>query len=198
MRGPHSHRAFTLIELLLVLAVIGIITVVTIPNFARSMRGSRLRVATRTVVMAGRYARSMAVLRQADMAVTFDLDAWRVAVQPLRSPAPEPAESESEEASEDNGPVAAEPAPPPAPAAGEGGRGDMGEVELTRDLEGVRIVGVSTGDEEGDRTAGQVTVIYRNNGRCTPYTVRLADEDDLGVTVAVDALASAVTEPLTP
>ena len=66
-------RAFTLIEVLLVVAIIGVVTAVSTPYFVRSIRGNRLRVAARTVVMAGRYARSMAVLRQTELPL-LDLD----------------------------------------------------------------------------------------------------------------------------
>ena len=60
------HSGFSLVELLMVVAIIAIITAITIPQLVASTRGNRLRAATRLVVMAGRYARSMAVLRQED------------------------------------------------------------------------------------------------------------------------------------
>jgi len=71
---------FTLIEVLLVLAIIGVVAGVSTPYFVKSIRGNRLRTAARVVVMAGRYARSMAVLRQKEMVVSFNLDAGKVSI----------------------------------------------------------------------------------------------------------------------
>ncbi len=79
-RIPNCKSAFTLIELFLVLAIIGISTAIVVPSFLQSMKGNRLRVATRTVVKAGRYARSIAVLKQAPITIVFDLDNSTVSV----------------------------------------------------------------------------------------------------------------------
>lgn len=68
------HSSFTLIELLLVIALIGITTAIAIPFLVQSIRGHRLRTAARTTVTVARYARSMAVLKQSDLSITFNLD----------------------------------------------------------------------------------------------------------------------------
>lgn len=80
IQRKRAQGGFTLIEILLVLMIIGIVTAVVAPGFARSIRGNRLRTAARSVVMAGRYARSMAVLEQKAMDVSFDIDAATVSV----------------------------------------------------------------------------------------------------------------------
>jgi len=69
--GPLPSRAFTLIEVMLVLAIIAVLTAVTMPQFVRSIRGQRLRAAAQTVVMAGRYARTMAIVRQQGLRLSF-------------------------------------------------------------------------------------------------------------------------------
>lgn len=56
-----------MVELMIVVVIIGIITAVTLPSLVGSIRGQKLRAASSTVVKAGRYARSMAVMRQKDV-----------------------------------------------------------------------------------------------------------------------------------
>jgi type II secretion system protein H len=79
-RDDNARKGFTLIEVLLVLAILAVATAVTTPYLVHSIRGNRLRTAARDVVMAGRYARSMAVVRQEELALTFDLDGARISV----------------------------------------------------------------------------------------------------------------------
>lgn len=77
-RHTFKGRAFTLVELLMVIAIMAVVTAITIPSFVTSMRGSRLRTSVRTVVKIGRYSRSLAVLKQIPMTVSFDLDSGMV------------------------------------------------------------------------------------------------------------------------
>ena len=65
-------RGFTMIELLLVVVIIGIAIGVTMPSLVRSIRGQRLKSAARTMVTVARYARSMAVLKQTDLTLSFN------------------------------------------------------------------------------------------------------------------------------
>lgn len=195
---PSRVRAgFTLIELLLVIAILGVMVAVTVPAFVRSMRGNRLRAAVRSVVMAGRYARSMAVLQQKPMAVTFDLETPAVTIQRMRQGAREPRdelEARQEASPEISAPdtfFAAENAgtvgPPPKRRGGA-----TGAKAIRRTMDRVRIDYIEVEGEDLVEE-GSTTVIYHSNGRCTPYTVRLTDEHDDSVVVEVDALASAET-----
>ena len=70
--GGVRRSAFTLIELLLVVAISLIAVGIAVPMFAKSFQGSQLRTAARNVVMSVKYTRSMAVLKQHYMAILFD------------------------------------------------------------------------------------------------------------------------------
>ena len=68
-----SISSFTLIEVLLVIVVMGIAAAMAMPSFVRSIQGQRLSTAARTLATVARYARSMAVLKQSDLSLTFNL-----------------------------------------------------------------------------------------------------------------------------
>ena len=74
------NSAFTLIELFMVIAIIGFTVAIVVPVMSRSLRGSQLRAAARTVATLGRYTRSMAVLGQENLLLAFDLDGQSVTV----------------------------------------------------------------------------------------------------------------------
>ncbi|HMP74452.1 MAG TPA: prepilin-type N-terminal cleavage/methylation domain-containing protein, partial [Kiritimatiellia bacterium] len=67
-----ASKGFSLIELLIVIVITTLLATIALPSFVRATSGSQLRAATRTVVMAHKYARSTAVLRQTPMALLFD------------------------------------------------------------------------------------------------------------------------------
>lgn len=190
-----ARQAFTLIEILLVLAIIAVVTAATAPTFVRSIRGNRLRAATEQVVMAGRYARSMAVMRQQEMHLVFDLENSRIRVEPaarVTDGSDAPADDAAEER---DGTLRIGEADGLADAPDAGAtRGTM-DVQVERELDRVRIESVETSDLEGARaTEGMRAVRYFSNGTCRPYSVTIRDEFDTLVTVDVDALGSAETE----
>jgi len=164
-----------------VLVVIGILTAITVPQFVRSIQGNRLRTAVRTVVMAGRYARSMAVLRQAELVLTFDFEERLVTVEEIVMRAVEPG---NEAFDEDRGEADVF-----ATQYAVASRTSL----LRRRLEDVALSWVEVNGERFQR--GSRSIVYSTNGRCTPYAVRVADlEGNDGVTIEVDALSSATTE----
>ncbi len=163
----HRRSGFTLIEVLLVIAIMAIVTAVTMPTFVSSIRGNRLRTAARMVTMAGRYARSMAVLRQEEVVLEFNLSAGTFAVHPLAA------------SMVSNRVVSA--------------AGDPDSI--TRKLERVRLLSVELTEGSAPEIAeGTCIVTYRSNGLCTPYRVVIRDEQGAAVAIEVDALSTATTE----
>lgn len=68
----HARRqAFTLIELLLVIVIIGVLTAIVAPQFSAGIGGTRLQVEARAIAQAERYARTMALLHQAEVELTI-------------------------------------------------------------------------------------------------------------------------------
>lgn len=189
------RRAFTLVELLMVIAIIAIVSAVTLPTFVQSLRGNRLRMATRTVVMAGRYARSMAVMSQQEYALRLNLDEARISVGPSQRKLVPRDDA-------DMGSGVPHPAPPSAPArsaatnvAVPSAAAAAAPGDLVRDLDRVRITSVDVEDEaRPPADSGRVTVFYKTSGRCVPYTVKLTDEDGKTATIEVDALGAGETK----
>ena len=66
--------------------------------------------------------------------------------------------------------------------------------KLERTLDGIRIDNVDITGSEPQTADGDWTVSYLRNGRCTPYSVTLADVRDTTITVQVDAFADAKTK----
>jgi len=189
------RRGFTLIEMLLVIIIIGIMTAVTVPQFVKSMSGNRRRTAGRTVIAAGRYARSMAVMHQRSMAITFDLDKNSLSVAELKQRKPVSDEDDAEEGETDESPLeefgVAGDEREALTSGGSSGAGVGVDDTLDRTLDKVSIESV---DIEGGQaySSGKCQVIYESNGRCAPYEIKLMDQDGVALLIKVDALASAI------
>lgn len=186
-----SRTAFTLVELLLVVAIIGITSVISIPYMVRSIQGNRLRTSVRTVVMAGRYARSMSLLRQQELTLTFDLANASLSVQPLSgatAPPPTPPPSSDETPPPVIPEKSAEDTPPPQFSGDENY-----PIGIHRALDQVTIEWVEI-DGEPHLTEGTATIHYFTNGRCQPYSLRIVDARGVANRIIVDSLSKARTE----
>jgi Tfp pilus assembly protein FimT len=171
---------------LLVLVIIGIVTAIVLPTFVRSIHGNRLRTAVRSVVMAGRYARSMAVLKQRELVLTFNLDDGVLKVEDIVITVPGGATARRQE--DDMETPGEEVSGEEAPDYGVASRTEL----LSRKLDQVFIRSVEI--EDAVITEGTASIIYSNNGRCTPYVVQVEDVEGNRSVIEVDALSSAKTE----
>ena len=186
---------FTLVEVLLVAVIIGFVAAIATPSFVNSLKGQRLRQATRSVMACGRFARTMAVARQRSMNVVLTIGGNRISVE--QGPPPrvvsEQVYTRDQVTAISNGPsldIAAPPPPPPAP----GGETAQPQQGLSRLLEGIVVKSVEIRNGKTGGEEGTVSVPYKSNGTCPPYTVVLVDEDGRESTIETDFLGDATHE----
>ena len=74
-RQALSEAGFTLVEMLAVIAVIALATSVAVPLLARPSDGARLDATARDLASALRLTRAAAIARNAELALTIDVDA---------------------------------------------------------------------------------------------------------------------------
>ncbi len=202
MTSRIDHGGFTLIEVLLVAALIGFLVAVATPTFLRSLHSQRLRQAARTLQQAGRFARTMAVLNGRPMALSLTPGGNTLTLQnaPPNRAAPleaiytreqvlaigEPALSFTPTSPpEEDEIISAPPSrPPPQPSR-----------TITRLLEGIRIRSVRIGEDESLEEQGhRLSVIYRPNGTCRPYTIVLENEEGRQALIHVDFVGESLFE----
>jgi prepilin-type N-terminal cleavage/methylation domain-containing protein len=198
-RSPFSRRfarGFTLVEMILVLTIIGVVVAVTVPSLVRSIKGNRLRMASRAVVTAGRYARSMAVMKQCWMLVSFDLDKGTISVtqsEQRANPDRIPAAGNSDNSSITNTDTEGAATPTGVSTNSAEGMGGNTGGNLVQRLDRAKIASVEV-EKGGKLDKGRCSIAYRNNGTCDPYVVVMTDESGASVTIEVDALSSVKTE----
>jgi type II secretory pathway pseudopilin PulG len=176
-----------MIELLLVVAISLIAAGIAIPLFARSYQGSQLRTSARTVVMATKYARSMAVLQQKQMAILFDrvtgaLEIVSIADRQALSLRNDFLDGRSSRAADqllESG-AAEDGAPPPAPPIA---------TELIKGLgKDVKIASFSS--ERADQVLQDIYWInYYPNGMSDGFEIELADQEGRRCRIEIDAIS---------
>ena len=192
-RSPIPHppfrgrRAFTLIELLLVIVIMMLAAAMAVPSFIRSYRGAKLRTSARAVVMSHRYARGMAVLKQVQVAALFDVKKNTIEIVSVTDESAlthhdKVFEERNKQAEEEVKATSGEEIKAAAPAGGV-------VSELVRPLaEGVHIAHFESEKVEQEKD-GIYWVNYYRNGMCDPYSMELRDEYYKSATVTVDPLS---------
>ncbi len=184
---------------MLVVLIIGFVAAIATPSFVNSMKGQRLRQATRSVVAVGKYARTMAVAGQRSMKLVFAVGGNRLAIEegPVPKTGAAPIDTRNQVAGLTNESALDIPSIIPAPPLPEPTEPEPGPtLILSRQFEGVTIVRVALRDGLAEEEKGNATILYKSNGTCTPYEVTLRDEDERDVVITVDFLGEATHEEL--
>jgi general secretion pathway protein H len=82
---PSSAEGFTLLEMLVVILILALATAVAMPILARPSDGVRLRATARDLISALRLTRAMAIARNAEVALTIDVDKRTFASAAIRT-----------------------------------------------------------------------------------------------------------------
>lgn len=196
MKRCPCRRGYTLVELLLVVTIFVLLAGMAVPMFVSSFAGAKLRTSVRSVVMAHRYARNMAVLRQRPVAVVVDQERNSLEVVFLTG-------SESENLSEiamaiaddDERNVLDSITMVTAAPAGvmTNANGQVVEDKATTDLLRVLEPGVVIDDFESQRPVSDdpdipTAVLYYPSGLCDGFTMRLADDHGRVAEITADPL----------
>lgn len=174
------RTGFTLLELLLVVVITLLASALAVPSFVRSIQTANLRTASRMVVTAGKYARSMAVLQQKQMTIFFNSHTGEISIVALDRTAGATHDAFLERR--------------PNPVAGGESESYATDVRLVRKLpDGVTISEFSspTPDNELD---GVYWVNYYPSGVSDKYALRLQDDRrNRSVRVEIDHLSGSAS-----
>lgn len=184
------RSGFTLIEILVVVVISALLAGIALPGFVRAMRGAELRTASRTVLMAHKYARSTAVLRQVQMAILLDRETGELEIIEMKSP---PGSAERDrfldsrqtrdvEAALGNAPAA--PAPDEAPPAI--------TTELVRRLGREVKIESFRSERGGQEFDGVFWIMYHPNGMSDGFELVLNDNGSRRVTIESDPVSGKV------
>ena len=155
--------AFTIIELLLVVAILGIMTAVLVPKLGGLLQSGQASTAARSVALLGRYARTMALSNQMGVDLVLDMDATTVRTEGVSML-----------------------------SAGVGAASQMTEeVSAERKLENVQLAFAGYLDRADSvmerEESGTVRIRYRANGTCRPYRIEVrGKEQETAYAIDVD------------
>ncbi|MDD5704895.1 MAG: prepilin-type N-terminal cleavage/methylation domain-containing protein [Kiritimatiellae bacterium] len=210
--AARAARGFTLLELLMVIAILAVLTAVIVPQFGAGMSGARLATAARTTIQAARYARTMALLHQAETVLSIGLDSGRLRVEAAPASGENAIVSSGDEVLD--APETATSAPTAAGNAGNGlddvaasnrpaaavtAKNFADELNAEFLCEEVRFRFLGYADEAGEveqnaalppKAAAGATaekrIVFRSNGTCRPFRLRVMRDEEEWLDVDFD------------
>ena len=201
------RRAFTLIELLIVIVIIGVMAAMVAPSLSTGSDYARLRSATRGVVQLSRYAKTMALLHQQPIDLVFSSDG-KLSVKSVAGGGDALVSAASFgrtnmtaeiglEAEEIETPPVAE---SETSASSKGGSYEMADLEIERSYDQITYrfegyadtiddgkgldnrspVGSFASDESDESEVTSFKIHYKSNGTCRPHRIRVIAGGDEG------------------
>ena len=169
---------FTFLEILLVVGIAAVLAALSVPMFMKSYRGAKLKASARTIASVHRYARSISVLQQKQVAVLFDTVKGTIRVVSLDA---------------ENGGFRGRMTD--LPSMSSGGDEDVKytvKKELLKELEdGVEFDDIDVVNSD-QSVQGTYIINYYVNGMCDKYEVRLVDKRHRRKRIDVDNISGSV------
>lgn len=183
---------FTLIEIIMVMVIFLVITGISVPYFAGTYRGVRLRTASRTVNRMGRYARSMAIMREKPMTLVLNHENMEIYVggMPAANTSTNAADGELDQDVLDR-------------LGYTDGDTSSGKLDIEKEVhrylpEGLEVADFEQGEiDEDEIYEDRYLIHYYPNGQSDWFTLELEDQRGLGVKLENDPISGKVSSKFT-
>lgn len=177
-------RGFTLIEILIVVVIIALTSSIALPGFVRTMQGAQLRTASRTVLMGHKYARSTAVLRQAQLAMLLDKETLELEIVVMKEANADRDKFLDSRSSRDMDSM----------LGAEEEESDVSAIdtELVRSLGKEVKISSFQSEHGGQEYGGVYWIMYYPNGMSDGFELVLADKNNRSVEISSDPVSGKV------
>ncbi len=217
----HSGRrgsGFTLLELLMVIVILGVAAAVLVPQLNVGAERTRLVTAARSIVQASRFARTMALLHQAETELVLNPATGEVSVRAhtrgykadLLSTMAEEATMAAEEASGldyddaetgENAGSEVKTNLVAEVATAQSFADEINQSFANKDITFAFVGYTDTVDNDGPAVPkdtgddkAPIVLVFKSNGTCRPFRVRALTEDGDYLEVSVDVIGKAKIE----